>query len=172
MDDINKIIGSNIGIQRRRQHMSQRELADQLSAITDQLISDYMVGSWERGTVQIPAAILPPICQVLRCSSYVLYPRSSTMSERDLHLMASLQNLSGREKHILDFLTHDWCGDSHALWEFGLLYAVLPESLRQDIAEFGIHTYKDARSSGDVFLDDRMEVDLVAIIRAWRKLHN
>lgn len=115
MGRINDQLGANIAQHRINQNMTQRDLADRITAASGMDISQAMVSNWERGVAQIPAEMVHYITAALCCSSYDLYPHSATYSERDLQIMEQFHAMSDREKDIMYHLMFRWKGDRRAI---------------------------------------------------------
>ena len=94
MGRINDQLGANIAQQRINIDITQRQLADRITAASGMDVSPAMVSSWERGAAQIPAEMIHYITSALCCTSYDLYPHSSTYSERDVQIMERFHSLS------------------------------------------------------------------------------
>ena len=94
MGRINDQLGANIAQYRTKMSITQRQLADRITAASGMDVSTAMVSSWERGAAQIPAEMIHYITSALCCTSYDLYPHSSTYTERDVQIMERFHSLS------------------------------------------------------------------------------
>lgn len=168
--EINCILGQNIRMKRKQAGLSQKDLADAVSELSDCIVSASMVSSWERGDSFVPASMVHCICVALHCSSYELFPHSAIASDQDIEVHTIVKTMSPRAKEILLYMVRDWKGDADTLWEFGALYAVLPEYRREYIARTGIECYKEGIHDKDENIDKRIEVNLPQIVRGWQKL--
>lgn len=124
---VERELGENIAQMRKRAGMTQQQLADALTAQMGRSVSLHMVSAWERGHRDIPAALIPAICQALHCASFDLYPHSSTLNDRDVQLISSITAMSEEEKADLYYLLHEWRGDRKALLNLTVLHAVQSE---------------------------------------------
>ena len=124
---VRRELGQNMAIMRKRANITQQQLADGLTDRTGKPISMHMVSAWERGTRDIPAAIMPDICQLLHCTSFDLYPHSVTLTDRDVQLISSITAMSEEEKADLYYLLHEWRGDRKALLKLVVLHAAQSE---------------------------------------------
>lgn len=129
-----------------------------------------MVSAWERGAAHIPAEMVHYITGALCCTSYDLYPHSTTYTERDLQLMERFHSLSDREKDILHYLMFSWRGDRRALLELDLIHAALPEYRRHYADSTIIEAYKEGIRENDPNIDRRLSTDLPYILSVFRKL--
>lgn len=170
MEDFYKELGHNIAIQRVAHGLSQKDFADKMSLETGRIVSAATVSAWENGHRRIPADVLHKISSVIGCSSYFIFPHSKVYSSKDMLLLEYIKSLPDRDKETLLYMSEDWKGDPRAFWEFGRLYAVLPEYRRELIARTGIEVYKEAVAEDDPEIDQDIDVDLKKIIRAWKKL--
>ena len=84
----------------------------------------HMVSAWERGTRDVPAAIIPTLCHVIHCTSFDLYPHSGALSDRDLQLIDTIRHMGDDEKADLWYLLHEWDGDRKALLKLDVIHAV------------------------------------------------
>lgn len=94
MGRINDQLGANIAQYRINQGITQRQLADRITAASGMDISHAMVSNWERGVAQIPAEMVHYITSALCCTSYDLYPHSTTYTERDMQIIERFHSLS------------------------------------------------------------------------------
>lgn len=170
MSRISCELGHNMATHRRRAGLTQTDLAAALAAATGAHITMTIVSNWERGHVDVPAAMLPAICQLIHCSSYDLYPHSVVMSDRDVQLVAIIKALSDADKDDLYYLLHEWRGDRKALLKLDVIHAVLPEHLRYAADQMIIDNYKYAIKHMPQDVDHSASTDLAYVLKAWHDL--
>lgn len=168
---VTREIGENIARKRRTASLTQQQIADQLTSMTDRDISLHMVSAWERGLRDIPAAIIPAICAILHCSSFELYPHSKTVSDRDMQIISTVIAMSDDEKDDLYYLLHDWDGDRKALLKLDVIHAVLDKSMRAEPDRMIIDNYIDAVKAGDPNIDRRIRTNVGYVLEAYKKLY-
>lgn len=163
-------LGHNIARYRKKARITQTDLADALCSDTGERITMTMVSNWERGVVDIPAAMVPPVCHILHCSSFELYPHSDVLTDRDVQLIATVKSLDDAEKDDLYYLLHQWHGDRKALLKLNVIHAVQDADLRRDADLAIIESYKSAVKRNDPGIDRRISTDLAYVQKAFRDL--
>ena len=166
-------IGKNIRELRHIRGYTLAFVANAMSTLSKEDISEDMIGAWERGTRNINAVQLHYLAMVLSCSVNVLYgyPIIESENQTEMHrrLFHELNLLSKEEIEILHYAVTHWSGNPHALIQFAGLYMSLPKEYRLDISGMGIHQYEKAVEEG-VLDKNAPPVDLEHIIEAWNNL--
>lgn len=163
-------MGDNIAKLRKRANVTQQQLADELTRLTGRDISMHMVSAWERGSRDVPAAIIPTICHVIHCTSFDLYPHSETLTDRDVQLIQSIKAMGDEEKADLFYLLHEWRGNRKALLKLDVIHAAQDKSMRYAPDKMILDGYIDAAKRGGHGLDPRAHVDLDYVKAALRQL--
>lgn len=167
---VSRELGANIAKCRRRAGVTQQHVADELTRIIGEPVSMHMVSAWERGQRDIPAAIVPSLCQVIHCTSWELYPHSVSLSDKDVLLISTMVALPDDEKDDLIYLLHQWRGNRRALLKLNVIHAVQDDSMRYEADRIIIDNYKAAVRRNDPRLDRRISTDLACVLRAWGSL--
>lgn len=131
-----------------------------------------MVSAWERATREVPASMIPMICSVLRCTSWDLYPHSEVLTDRDVQLISIVEALGDTEKDELLYLLRDWDGDRRALLKLDVIHAVQSRQLRSVADKMIISSYTEAIRLGGDDIDQRINVDLDYVRKAFKHLYD
>lgn len=163
-------LGRNIAVYRKKAGITQAQLAQMLTKITEQTVSLCMVSNWQRAIVDVPAAIMPDICHCLHCSSFDLYPHSESLTDRDIRLMETIRAMSESDKNDLYYLLHEWRGDRTALLKLDVIHAMQDESLRYEADKNIIESYLYASKHQPQLIDHRAHADLNYVRKAHKHL--
>lgn len=163
-------LGANMSRLRKRARITQTQLADLLTSDTGEHVTMHMVSHWERGLVDVPAAIIPSFCRIVHCSSFELYPHSDIVSSRDVSLISAFRSMGDDTKDRLYYLFHDWPGDKEALINLMVIHAVQDDAMRYVPDRMIIESYIDAVKRNDPRLDRRITPDLAYVQKAAKEL--
>lgn len=130
----------------------------------------HMVSAWERGTRDIPAAMIPSICSIIHCTSFDLYPHSATLTDNDVQLISTIKAMGDEEKADLYYLLHEWHGDRKAMLKLDVIHAAQDRSMRYVPDKMILDGYIDAVKRGGHGLDQRAHVNLDYVKAALRQL--
>ena len=172
MSEVNNEIGKRIRTIRKSRGLTQNELANKYTEVSEIPISANMISMWESGDRRIYADQLYYLCTIFERNPTVLYPHPNVNGKL---LADEVEAFMSQDFNILRYVITKWNGNVKALFQFIALYVSLPKQLRQDIAGMGVSMY-ELGIKDDKLLDDAPNVDLEYLKeeteRLWKYNHN
>lgn len=167
-------IGENIRAIRKKRNMSMAALADAASLYIgdgEEIITESMIGRWERGETRIFADQVLALAQALHCTGSSIVGGHSHIvgqEQKRTEFLAAVAEYPADAKEILWFLSNKWDGNLLAMIYMLGMYAMTPEAMRMDGSGMIIHQYQKALSEG--VAGDEVHPDLQYIEKSWEAL--
>ena len=160
--------GGRIESARNVRRMTQSQLAEVLTKIIGQSVSERTIGEMERGKRSVSAecicalseALVVPVCNLL-----------STENEKDpddVTVADAFHALPEDQREILHYgYSGEWDGDHNAWTYWAGMYADMPADVREDAAYYVLWLWRKCREEGKLhglLIDDQYVVKLCYMI--------
>ena len=168
-DSKRKLIGGRIETARKIRKMTQAQLAEALSEIIGQSVSERTIGDVERGNRSVSAEVVCAISEALVIPPGNLLNTDTGADADDVTVADAFHALPEDQREILHYgYSGEWDGDHNAWTYWAGMYADMPADVREDAAYYVLWLWRKCREEGRLHglpIDDRY------VEREWEKIY-
>ena len=144
-----QIIGERIEAARKIRKMTQVQLADALSRIIGQSVSERTIGDIERGKRSVSAEVVCAISEALVIPPGNLLNAETGVDTDDVTVADAFHALPEDQREILHYgYSGEWDGDHNAWTYWAGMYADMPAEGREDAAYYVLWLWRKCRDEG------------------------
>lgn len=167
--EMRKRIGGRIESARKVRRMTQAQLAEELTEIIGQPVSERTIGEMERGKRSVSAecicalseALVVPVCNLLNIES--------GKDADDVTVADAFRALPEDQREILHYgYSGEWDGDHNAWTYWAGMYADMPADVREDAAYYVLWLWRRCREEGKLH---GLPIDDQYVEREWEKIY-
>lgn len=168
-DSKRKIIGERIEAARKIRRMTQAQLAEALSDIIGQSVSERTIGDIERGKRSVSAEVVCAISEALVIPPGNLLNTENGEGMNDVTVQEAFHALPKDQREILHYgYSGEWDGDHNAWTYWAGMYADMPADIREDAAYYVLWLWRKCREEGKLH---GLPIDDQYVEREWEKIY-
>ena len=164
-----KEIGNRIKIARKVRRMTQAQLAEELTKIIGQPVSERTIGEMERGKRSVSAECICALSEALVVPVGNLLSTEGGKEMDDVTVQEAFHALPEDQREILHYgYSGEWDGD-HSAWTYWAgMYADMPVDVREDAAYYVLWLWRKCREEGKLH---GLPIDDQYVEREWGKIY-
>ena len=167
--EMRRKIGNRIEAARKVRKMTQAQLAEALSEIIGQPVSERTIGDIERGKRSVSAECICAISEALVVPVCNLLNTESGKDADDVTVADAFHALPEDQREILHYgYSGEWDGDHNAWTYWAGMYADMPVDVREDAAYYVLWLWRKCRDEGKLH---GLPIDDQYVEREWEKIY-
>ena len=167
--EMRKKIGNHIESARKVRKMTQAQLAEELTKIIGQPVSERTIGEMERGKRSVSAECICALSEALVVPVCNLLNTESEKEPDDVTVADAFHALPEDQREILHYgYSGEWDGDHNAWTYWAGMYADMPADVREDAAYYVLWLWRKCREEGRLH---GLPIDDQYVEREWEKIY-